>query len=89
MTDPASAPAPAPKARARVPKTVWDLVFTLLIPILILSPNVLGSGISVADTVFGGGTAGNVRSYLLAALIPVRLRAVGSVASTATSARWP
>jgi len=71
MTDPASAPAPAPKARARVPKTVWDLVFTLLIPILILSPNILGSGISVADTVFGGGTAGNIRSYLLAALIPV------------------
>ncbi len=75
MSNPASesnptAPPPR-KARARVPKTVWDLVFTLLIPIMILSPNVLGSGISVAEQVFGGGTAGNVRAYLLAALIPV------------------
>lgn len=49
---------PSPKkARARVPKTVWDLVFTLLIPILILSPNILGSGISIADQVFGAGPA--------------------------------
>jgi hypothetical protein len=75
MSDPASEPnstaMPPRKARARVPKTVWDLVFTLLIPILILSPNMLGSGISVADQVFGGGTTGNVRAYLLAALIPV------------------
>ena len=75
MSDPASKPnstaMPPKKARARVPKTVWDLVFTLLIPILILSPNMLGSGISIADQVFGGGTTGNVRAYLLAALIPV------------------
>ncbi|GGL91555.1 hypothetical protein GCM10010840_32040 [Deinococcus aerolatus] len=75
MSDPASefnpTATPPKKARARVPKTVWDLVFTLLIPIMILSPNVLGSGISVAEQVFGGGTAGNVRAYLLAALIPV------------------
>lgn len=75
MSDPASEPnsaaLPPKKARARVPKTVWDLVFTLLIPILILSPNILGSGISIADQVFGGGTGGNVRAYLLAALIPV------------------
>ncbi|GGO37743.1 VC0807 family protein [Deinococcus humi] len=75
MSDPASEPnstaMPPKKTRARVPKTVWDLVFTLLIPILILSPNMLGSGISIADQVFGGGTTGNVRAYLLAALIPV------------------
>lgn len=65
-----TAPAAPKKARARIPKTVWDLVFTLLIPILILSPNVLGDGIGVA-TVLGGGRSGNVRAYLLAALIPV------------------
>ncbi|GGR57435.1 hypothetical protein GCM10008959_19000 [Deinococcus seoulensis] len=64
-------PEPSPAQKGRVPKTVWDLVFTLVIPILILSPNILGSGISVAEQVFGGGTAGNVRAYLLAALIPV------------------
>ncbi|WP_102128098.1 VC0807 family protein [Deinococcus planocerae] len=62
---------PSKKPAAGVPKTVWDLVFTLIIPILILSPNILGSGISVAENVFGGGTAGNIRAYLLAALIPV------------------
>ena len=67
---PSDAPVPAPKARGRIPKTGWDLVFTLVIPILILSPNVLGEGIGVAS-VLGGGTAGNVRAYLLAALIPV------------------
>ncbi|CAM3606992.1 VC0807 family protein [Deinococcus frigens] len=75
MSDPASqskpAATPPKKARTRVPKTVWDLVFTLVIPILILSPNILGSGISIAEQVFGGGTTGNVRAYLLAALIPV------------------
>ena len=61
----------ARKARAGVPKTVWDLVFTFIIPILVLSPNILGSGISIAEQVFGGGTTGNVRAYVLAALIPV------------------
>ena len=66
-----AAPTPTPAKRPRVPKTVWDLIFTLVIPILILSPNILGSGISVAEQVFGGGTTGNVRAYLLAALIPV------------------
>ncbi|ANE44544.1 VC0807 family protein [Deinococcus puniceus] len=77
MSDPTSSPAVPPESppkaqpRARVPKTVWDLVFTLLIPILILSPNIFGSGVSVSDTVFGGGTTGNIRAYLLAALIPV------------------
>ncbi|WP_221089317.1 VC0807 family protein [Deinococcus aquaedulcis] len=71
MSQAAPTPTPVPPAKARVPKTVWDLVFTLLIPIAILSPNILGSGISVAEQVFGGGTAGNVRAYLLAALVPV------------------
>lgn len=60
----------AAKPRARVPKTVWDLIFTLVIPILILSPNMLGSGISVAE-LLGGGEPGNIRAYLVAALIPV------------------
>lgn len=69
MTEPAARPA-SPKTRARIPKTVWDLVFTLLIPILILSPNVLGEGIGVAS-LLGGGQTGNIRAYLLAALIPV------------------
>ena len=63
--------APAPAARApRIPKTVWDLIFTLVIPILILSPNVLGEGVGFAS-LLGGGRTGNVRAYLLAALIPV------------------
>lgn len=58
------------KPRPRVPKTVWDLVFTLLIPILILSPNLLGEGIGVAS-LLGSGQTGNIRAYLVAALIPV------------------
>lgn len=66
-----TAPTPAARPRTGVPKTVWDLVFTLLIPILILSPNILGSGISVAENVFGGGQGGNIKSYVVAALIPV------------------
>ncbi|MFC6591371.1 hypothetical protein ACFP81_04645 [Deinococcus lacus] len=66
-----TAPGPQPTtARSALPRTLWDLVFTLLIPILILSPNLLGDGVGVAD-LLGGGTAGNVRAYLLAALIPV------------------
>lgn len=67
MTSPA---APTKSKKAGVPKTIWDLIFTLIIPILILSPNILGSGVSVAN-LFGGGTGGNVRAYLLAALLPV------------------
>jgi len=62
---------PPAKPKTGVPKTVWDLVFTLVIPILILSPNILGSGLSVAENVFGGGTGGNIRAYVLAALVPV------------------
>lgn len=63
--------APPSKPHRRIPKTVWDLIFTLFIPIMILSPNILGSGISISEQVFGGGTSGNVRAYVLAALIPV------------------
>ncbi len=59
------------KQGSKIPKTVWDLVFTFVIPILILSPNILGSGISIAEQVFGGGETGNIRAYLLAALVPV------------------
>ena len=74
MTMPESSPAaPTPSRpvrRGRVPKTVWDLVFTLIVPILILSPNILGSGVSVAN-LMGGGQGGNLHAYLLAALIPV------------------
>ena len=70
MTRP-SAPVVPPRKKSGVPKTVWDLIFTLIIPIAILSPNILGSGISISEQVFGGGVAGNVRAYLLAALIPV------------------
>jgi hypothetical protein len=74
MTTPAQAPEEAPKATAAkkggVPKTIWDLVFTLIIPILILSPNILGSGVSIAR-LMGDGSSGNIRAYLLAAFIPV------------------
>ncbi|WP_295815926.1 VC0807 family protein [uncultured Deinococcus sp.] len=77
MSGPTPTSPTAAKARAGIPKTVWDLVFTFVIPILVLSPNILGSGISVAD-LLGGGSAtpgtigtGNVRAYVLAALIPV------------------
>ncbi|MFC4454652.1 VC0807 family protein [Deinococcus sonorensis] len=62
--------APPRPSRNSPAKTLWDLVFTLLIPIAILSPNILGSGVSVA-ALLGGGQSGNVRSYLIAALIPV------------------
>lgn len=47
-------------------KLVADLVFTLLIPVFILSPNGFGSGIVMADLL--GGT---VNAYIAAALVPV------------------
>ncbi|AWN23419.1 hypothetical protein DKM44_09420 [Deinococcus irradiatisoli] len=71
MTAPSAPQARPPRKKAGIPKTVWDLLFTLIIPIAILSPNILGSGISISEQVFGGGTTGNVRAYLLAALVPV------------------
>lgn len=47
-------------------KLLVDLIFTLIIPISILSPNLLGSGISFTDML---GSA--VTAYVVAALIPV------------------
>mgnify|MGYP001759770943 CR=1 FL=1 len=77
MTDPQPQPEspsedqPSPAARRGLfPQTIRDLIFTLLVPIAVLSPNLLGSGFSFAQAL-GGGTAGNVRAYLAAALIPV------------------
>jgi hypothetical protein len=67
----APTPSAKPRRKAGIPKTVWDLLFTLIIPIAILSPNILGSGISISESVFGGGVTGNIRAYLLAALVPV------------------
>lgn len=64
-------PAPARPSKSRgLPKTVWDLIFTLIIPILILNPNLLGDGIGIAS-LLGEGKTGNIRAYLLASLIPV------------------
>ncbi len=71
MTAPRPVTPTVQKSKARIPRSLWDLFFTLLIPIAILSPNILGSGINIARDVFGGGAAGNIRAYLLAALIPV------------------
>lgn len=64
-----TAPAPA-KAKRRIPKDVWDLVFTFVIPLLILNPNLLGEGIGVAS-LLGDEKAGNIRAYVLSCLIPV------------------
>jgi hypothetical protein len=49
-------------------RILLDLLFTLVIPISILSPNLLGSGFSFVDVVFGGNT---VLTYVVAALVPV------------------
>lgn len=47
-------------------------MFTLIIPIAILSPNLLGSGLSAASVLGSSPTlSGTVRAYLLAALVPV------------------
>ncbi|RTR30349.1 hypothetical protein EJ104_01605 [Deinococcus radiophilus] len=71
MTTHAQNPAARNPAKSAVPQTIRDLIFTLIIPIAILSPDLLGSGFSAADDLFGGDTAGNVRAYLAAALVPV------------------
>ncbi|WP_291426806.1 VC0807 family protein [Deinococcus sp.] len=71
MTAPAPTPVPSPaRPKRRIPRTIWDLIFTLLIPILILNPNLLGEGIGISS-LLGSGEAGNIRAYLVAALIPV------------------
>ena len=59
----------APKKRFTIPKIVWDLVFTLAIPVALLSPDLLGKdangeGIGFSDIL------GNVQTYVIAALIP-------------------
>lgn len=65
-----SSAAPTPAKRTSVPNIFRDLVFTLVIPTLILTPNLLGSGITVSE-LLGGDTTGNIRTYLLAAFVPV------------------
>ncbi len=57
------------KKRFTIPKIVWDLVFTLAIPVALLSPSLLGKdskgvGIGFSDIL------GNVTTYVIAALIP-------------------
>jgi hypothetical protein len=59
----------APKKGFTVPKIVWDLIFTLAIPLALLAPGLLGKdaqgeGIGFSD-IFG-----NVQTYVIAALIP-------------------
>ena len=59
----------APKKRFAIPKIVWDLVFTLAIPVALLSPDLLGKdatgeGIGFSDIL------GNIQTYVIAALIP-------------------
>lgn len=49
-------------------KVLLDLFFTLLLPIAILNPNLLGEGIGVSDFL---GKNGNINAYLMASLIPV------------------
>jgi hypothetical protein len=71
----------AEKPQPRVPKIVWDLIFTLLIPLAILSPSLslgsihlLGSELDEkTGKVVGYGIPdliGNVPAYVLGALIP-------------------
>ncbi len=69
------------KPRLRVPKIVWDLIFTLVIPIAILSPSLsigsihlLGSELDEkTGKIVGYGIPdliGNVPAYVLGALVP-------------------
>lgn len=68
------------KPQNGLPKIVWDLVFTLLIPVSILAPSLslggihfLGSELKDGKTIgFGvSDLIGNVPAYVIAALIPV------------------
>jgi len=58
-----------PKKRFAVPKIVWDLVFTLAIPVALLSPSLLGKD-SLGEGIGFSDILGNVRTYVIAALIP-------------------
>ena len=59
----------APKKRFAIPKIVWDLVFTLAIPVALLSPDLLGKDASGEGIGFSD-VLGNVQTYVIAALIP-------------------
>ena len=59
----------SPKKRFAIPKIVWDLVFTLAIPIALLSPDLLGKDASGEGIGFSD-VLGNVQTYVIAALIP-------------------
>ena len=59
----------SPKKRFVIPKIVWDLVFTLAIPIALLSPDLLGKDASGEGIGFSD-VLGNVQTYVIAALIP-------------------
>jgi hypothetical protein len=59
----------APKKRFAIPKIVWDLVFTLAIPVALLSPDLLGKDVNGEGIGFSD-ILGNVQTYVIAALIP-------------------
>jgi hypothetical protein len=68
------------KKSAGLPKIVWDLIFTLLIPISVLSPSLSLGGIHFLGSELKDGKAigfgvsdliGTVPAYVIAALIPV------------------
>ena len=82
----------APKKRFAVPKIVWDLVFTLAIPVALLSPSLLGKDLKGEGLGFSD-IFGNVQTYVIAALIPaiyilidtLRTRQFNPVTSVAAS----
>jgi hypothetical protein len=59
----------ASKKRFTIPKIVWDLVFTLAIPVALLSPDLLGKDVNGEGIGFSD-ILGNVQTYVIAALIP-------------------
>ncbi|AFZ66653.1 VC0807 family protein [Deinococcus peraridilitoris] len=70
MSAPSANSSVKPDAAGR--KLLQDLLFTLIIPISVLSPNLLGSGFSFARVLGSSPSlSGTVRAYLLAALVPV------------------
>jgi hypothetical protein len=59
----------APKKGFTIPKIVWDLIFTLAIPLALLSPNLFGKDGQGNDIGFPD-ILGIVTTYVVAALIP-------------------
>jgi hypothetical protein len=57
------------KKRFTIPKIVWDLIFTLAIPVALLSPSLLGKD-SKGEGIGFSDILGNVTTYVIAALIP-------------------